>query len=207
MASASVYLAIALACACGGEERVDVAVAHDASPVVPAPVEEPLPKPVGARAAEPLFTLPPCPTGPGDAVQMPDHVLELVDLGDAMTVVDLGAGEGYFLCRLSRAVGPRGRVFATEVTETLAARLKARVQRESLANVVILHPLTTDVGIPAAKADRILLVNVWHHLPNRRRYATRIARALAPNCRVVIVDFEQPHPGAEHGIAPERVLF
>ena len=123
-----------------------------------------------------------------------------------MTVVDIGSGDGYFLCRLSRAVGPRGRVVATEIVAKLVRELKARAAREQLANVDVIRAPTDDVGIPAGSADRVLLVNVWHHLADRRRYATRIAKALAPGGRVVVVDFPRTRRTGTHGIAPDRVL-
>jgi SAM-dependent methyltransferase len=127
---------------------------------------------------EPVVTLPPCPDLPArDKTQKPDHVVQLVELSDAMTVVDLGSGDGYFLCRLSPAVGARGRVIATEVSKPLVRALEKRVAHEQLANVEVVHAPITDVGIAAASADRILLVKVWHHMRDRKRDAARISRA------------------------------
>jgi ubiquinone/menaquinone biosynthesis C-methylase UbiE len=123
-----------------------------------------------------------------------------------MTVVDLGSGSGYFLCRLSHAVGAHGHVIATEIDKSLVNDLKQRATREQLTNVDVVLAPANDVGIAPAAADRILLVNVWHHLPDRKRYATRIARALSPGGKVVIVDFKPAGKQSAHGIQPERVL-
>ena len=163
---------------------------------VVAPVEPPAP-----------VVLPPCPTDPRDSEQLPDHVVQLVALSDAMTVVDLGSGSGYFLCRLSRAVGPRGHVIATEIDKQLVGDLGKRIAREHLVNVEVVLAPPHDVGIAPGTADRILLVNVWHHLVDRKRYAARIVRALAPGGKVIVVDFKPGgRHGAGHGIAPETVL-
>jgi predicted methyltransferase len=163
--------------------------------------------PVELPRAEPPVEAPPCPDDPRrDPHQKPDHVVTLVQLSEAMTVVDLGSGDGYFLCRLSRAVGSRGRVVATEIGKQLVRGLEERVAREQLSNVEVIHAPANDVGIAPGRADRILLVNVWHHLPNRKRYAARVARALAPGGKVVIVDFEPESRRSGHGIAPARVL-
>jgi predicted methyltransferase len=164
-----------------------------------------LPATDSAPTVEPSATTPPCPDDPGrDQRQKPDDVIRLVELSDAMTVVDLGSGDGYFLCRLSRAVGARGRVIGTEISQPLVRDLKKRAEREQLSNVEIIKAPANDVGVAPGSADRILLVNVWHHLPNRRRYATRVSRALSPGGKVVVIDF-QPAAGG-HGITPERVL-
>lgn len=132
-------------------------------------------------------------------------MLQLVALSDGMTVVDLGSGNGYFLCRLSRAVGPRGRVIATEIEERLVRDLSRRVARERLSNVDVVRAPTDDVGIAPGTADRILLVNVWHHIANRRRYAARVAGALKPGGKIVVVDFENSRSSG-HGISPQRVI-
>ncbi len=158
-------------------------------------------------ATEPFFTLPPCPDDPTrDVHQKPDHVVQLLALSASMTVVDLGSGSGYFLCRLSRAVGVHGHVVATEVDNQLVRELKNRIAREQLSNVEVIHAPANDVGVAPATADRILLVNVWHHLADRKRYATRISRALSPDGKVIVVDFKPEPRRNGHGIAPERVL-
>jgi predicted methyltransferase len=157
--------------------------------------------------AAPEAASPPCPSEPRrDEHQKPDHVVALMELSEAMTVVDLGSGNGYFLCRLSRAVGVRGRVVATEIGKKLVRALKKRVASEQLPNVDVLQAPANDVGVAPGTADRILLVNVWHHLPNRKRYATRVARALSPGGKVVIVDFMPAGRRGTHGIMPERVI-
>ena len=164
------------------------------------------PAPERPPPAEPAVVSSPCPDDPErDGRQQPDHVLQLVALSDGMTVVDLGSGSGYFLCRLSRAVGPRGRVIATEIEERLVRDLGKRVARERLSNVEVVRAPTDDVGIAPATADRILLVNVWHHIANRRRYAERVAGALKPGGKIVVVDFEKSGRRG-HGISPERVI-
>src|SRR5688500_17178942 len=147
--------------ACGGASAAPAAMQPPAAAQVatPAPVEprsasRPAPDPLPAEPAE----MPPCPEDPGrDGRQMPDHVLDLVELSDGMTVVDLGSGDGYFLCRLSRAVGPRGRVIATEIEEGLVRDLNERVAREALSNVDVVRAPTDDVGIAPGTADRILV--------------------------------------------------
>lgn len=128
-----------------------------------------------------------------------------MQLSDAMTVVDLGSGSGYFLCWLSRAVGEHGHVIATEISAELVRALRERVEREHLNNAEVIRAPANDVGISAGTADRILIVNVWHHLQDRKRYAARIARALAPGGKLVVIDFK-PGRTSGHGITPERIL-
>jgi predicted methyltransferase len=51
-----------------------------------------------------------------DEWQRPKVVIELLECRAGMTVVDLGAGTGYFLRYLSEAVGREGRVLALDIS-------------------------------------------------------------------------------------------
>jgi predicted methyltransferase len=144
-----------------------------------------------------------------DAWQKPDEVVALVQLAPGMTVVDLGAGTGYFMSRLSRAVGAQGTVVSTDIEADMVRYMKERAAREKLANVKVVAAPADDVGVPAASADRILVVDVWHHIADRERYAARLARALKSGGAVVIVDFtaeSRRGPPARHRLAPDRVI-
>lgn len=196
--------------ACGGAAVAPRPMPATARVATPPPGESSAPSASGpAREPTPPAEpeeMAPCPVDTArDGRQKPDHVLQLVELSDGMTVVDLGSGEGYFLCRLSRAVGPRGRVVATEIEEELVRDLGKRVARERLSNVDVVRAPTDDVGIAPGTADRILLVNVWHHIADRRRYAARVAAALKPGGKIVVIDFERSGRSG-HGIAPRRVI-
>lgn len=144
-----------------------------------------------------------------DAWQKPDEVVALIELSRGMTVVDVGAGTGYFISRLSRAVGARGSVIATDIETDMVRYMKERAEREKLANVTVLPAPVNDVGVPAGSADRILIVDVWHHIADRERYAARVARALKPDGAVVIVDFTMDTrrgPPPAHRLAPDKVM-
>jgi cyclopropane fatty-acyl-phospholipid synthase-like methyltransferase len=142
------------------------------------------------------------------AWQKPDEVVALVALSPGMTVVDVGAGTGYFLSRLSRAVGERGQVIATDIEPDMVRYMTERAAREKLANVRAQAAPVDDVGVPAGSADRILFVDVWHHIGDRERYAARLHAALKPGGAVVIVDFDlESKRGPEgHKLDPEVVL-
>jgi predicted methyltransferase len=144
-----------------------------------------------------------------DAWQKPDEVVALLELEPAMTAVDVGAGTGYFLARLSGAVGPGGRVIATDIEPDMVRYMKERAEREKLANVEAVLAPTDDVGVAPGTADRILFVDVWHHIGDRERYAAKLARALRPGGAVLIIDFtleSKRGPPPAHRLAPDKVI-
>ena len=123
-----------------------------------------------------------------DAWQHPDDVLAALALQPTMTVADVGAGTGYFTVRLARAV-PQGQVIATDIEPDMVRYLGERAKREQLANIRPVLATATDPGLAPASVDRILIVDVWHHVADRRAFAASLARALRPGGMIAIVDF------------------
>jgi SAM-dependent methyltransferase len=119
-------------------------------------------------------------------------------------VADLGAGTGYFLPYLSRAVGPQGRVLALDTEDAMVEHMRARVEREGLDNVEVRRVAPDDPALPERGVHRVLIVNTWHHIADREVYARRLHQALSSGSTdggaVVIVDFDRDSP---HGPPPE----
>ncbi len=124
-----------------------------------------------------------------DQWQQPDRVLAMLELTPKMVVADVGAGTGYFTIRLARAV-PDGQVVATDVEPNMVRYLTDRAKREGVANVRAIATPADDPQLGAATVDRILIVDVWHHLDDRVAYARRLAAALRPGGAIAVVDFK-----------------
>jgi SAM-dependent methyltransferase len=142
-----------------------------------------------------------------DAWQQPDRVIEALALTPAMAIADVGAGTGYFAVRLARAV-PRGQVIATDVEPDMVRYLTERARREGLANLRAVQTPPDSPQLAAASVDRILIVDVWHHLGDRAAYARRLADALRPGGLIAVVDFklDATHgPPPRHRLAPEAI--
>jgi ubiquinone/menaquinone biosynthesis C-methylase UbiE len=144
-----------------------------------------------------------------DAWQRPDEVVALLSIRAGMTVVDLGAGTGYFVGRLANRAGPSGTVIATDLEADMVTYLEQRGRRDGWRNVRPLQVAADDPGLGHATVDRILVVDVWHHLGDRRAYAAKLAEALRPGGFIVVVDFDldaRMGPPPEHRLAPERII-
>jgi SAM-dependent methyltransferase len=137
-----------------------------------------------------------------DAWQHPDDVVAALGLRAGMTVADVGAGTGYFTVRLARAV-PDGQIIATDIEPDMVRYLAERAQREGLPNVRAVRAGADDPHLAAASVDRILVVDVWHHLRDRTRYAAGLAAALRPGGKLAVVDFTA---AATHGPPPAHRL-
>jgi SAM-dependent methyltransferase len=141
--------------------------------------------------------------------QKPEQVIALMEIAAGMTAVDIGAGTGYFLPYLSRAVGPGGKVLGLDVEPNLVDHMKKRAAKEGLANAEARVVLPDDPGLDPASVDRVLIVDTWHHLPDRVAYAKKIAAGLTPQGRLYVVDFtleSERGPAPKHKLSEEALI-
>lgn len=145
-----------------------------------------------------------------DAWQRPTEVIAQLHVKPGQVVVDLGAGTGYFLPALSRAVGPEGRVLALDVEPRMVEHMGRRVREQSLGNVTPRQVQANDPGLAEGSVARVLIVNTWHHLDDRAEYARKLAQALTPDGEILVVDFTLESdlgPPARHRLPPGQVVL
>lgn len=127
-----------------------------------------------------------------DAWQKPDEVIRALKLAPDAHVADIGAGTGYFAVRFARAV-PQGRVYGVDAEPDMVRYLGVRAQREKLANLTAVAAKPNDPGIPNA-VDLVILVDTYHHIPDRERYFRNLQKSLKPGGRLAIIDFTLDSP-------------
>jgi predicted methyltransferase len=127
--------------------------------------------------------------------QKPDQIMDAVNVADASTVADVGAGAGWFTIRLAERVGPKGHVYAQDLQRLMLDAIKRRVQREGLQNVETRLALGTDPNLPAKALDAILMVDAYQEVQNRVVYLRNLAKALKPTGRIGIVNWKPGRGG------------
>ena len=124
-----------------------------------------------------------------DGFQHPERVIEALELRPGDRVADIGAGDGYFLPWLSRAVGPDGRVYAVEVADERVEELRAMAEA----------PEFHDPKLPDGEIDLVFTCLTYHHIDERPAYFERLQRDLSASGRVAHLDDRDDLTGI-HGI-------
>lgn len=127
-----------------------------------------------------------------DAWQMPDRVIAALALQAGQAVADIGAGTGYFSTRLAKAV-PTLTVYAVDIEPSMVAYLGKRAAAEHLKNIIPVQAGSGGPNIPQP-VDLVLIVDTYHHLPNRVAYFRDLRKSLKPGARLAIVDFRKDAP-------------
>jgi len=136
-----------------------------------------------------------------DAMQHPDEIMDRLEIQPGDVVADIGAGSGYFTVPISRAVGTRGRVIATDIRQEMLDYISNRLAAEGIENVELVRVEPDDPGLPAGKVDLVLMVDVMHYVKERAAYARKLRPALTADGRLVVIDFRYD-PDAEREFAP-----
>ena len=126
-----------------------------------------------------------------DQWQMPTRVIDVLGLTPGMKVADIGAGTGYFSMRLAKTPGVS--VYAVDIEPKMVEYLKKRAGTEHAANVTAVLASASSPNLPEP-VDVILVVDTYHHLPNRPAYFRDLRKSLKPGGRIAIVDFRKDAP-------------
>ena len=143
-----------------------------------------------------------------DLWQKPAAMLEASGVGPGSVVADIGAGTGYLTRAFSRAVGPEGRVYATDVQPEMLAELE-RVALDH-TNVEVVRGSFERPELPEACCDVAFFLNVYKEIEPRVPFLQETMRSLGEGGRVVIVGFEPdsrgPGPPKDMRLSAEEVI-
>jgi precorrin-6B methylase 2 len=129
-----------------------------------------------------------------DAEEQPDRVVKELNIPKGATVVDLGAGVGYFTWRLAEQVGPQGRVIAVDIQEGMLDRMKKNLAERGVTNVEMVLGSAEDPHLPVGEVDLVLIVDVYHELQHPEKTMEHVRRSLKPNGRVVLIEYRREDP-------------
>ena len=143
------------------------------------------------------LALPPCIAAPKkrrdsrEDWQQPARVVADLGLTDGSRIADIGCGRGYFTYALAKAVGEKGMVYATEISEKSLKSVSDRVKADGLKNILPVLSDPADTKLDSNSLDAAFICNVLHHVPKEGRLplVKDIARSLRPGGCFFIVDW------------------
>ena len=139
-----------------------------------------------------------------DLEEDPDLALRILRIPRGATVADIGAGSGYFTVRLAKAVGPTGKVYATDIQPGMLQLLEKTVARAKLTNVIPILGGLDDPKLPPGAIDLAIMVDVYHEFSQPQRMLQHIREALKPGGRLVLLEYRAEDPDVP--IRPEHKM-
>lgn len=118
-------------------------------------------------------------------------------------VAEIGAGDGELTVAIARLVGPGGRVYSNEISESRRKNIERAVDRAGLQNVTLVDGRAAETNLPDGCCDAIFMRNVYHHFADPAAMGASLFRALKAGGRLAIIDFA-PGGGREAEAAADR---
>ena len=117
------------------------------------------------------------------------RLVRLLGLRPGAVVAEVGAGDGEFAAAVAGAVGPGGRVLATELDSQKLERIRESAAKAGRTNVVAIQAGVSETGLPDGCCDAIFMRDVYHHLTDPMAIDAALYRALRRGGPLLIVDF------------------
>jgi ubiquinone/menaquinone biosynthesis C-methylase UbiE len=126
--------------------------------------------------------------------EAPNLLVKALKLRPGMVVADIGAGSGYFSFKMSRMVGPKGKVMAVDIQPEMLDIIRSKADAFRIRNVVPVLGRIDDPKLEPESVDLILLVDVYHEFDHPWEMTNAMVRALRPGGRLVLVEYRKEDP-------------
>ncbi len=127
-----------------------------------------------------------------------DEVISRLGLKPGDVLADIGAGSGVFSLPFAGAVAPGGKVYSVEVDQGLVDHIAELAQEAGVENVSAVLGEFTDPKIPAQNIDLAFFHDVLHHIEDRPSYLNTLARYIAPDGRIAVIERGHGQSGGGH---------
>lgn len=123
-----------------------------------------------------------------DEYQEPEKVLKFIGDIHGLTVMDLGAGSGYFSFRFADA---GANVIAADVNQQFQDYIKKK--RDSLnidpGKLALRKVAYDDPMLAEQEVDKVVIVNTYHHIEDRVNYFSKVKKGLKRGGELFVIDF------------------
>lgn len=136
-----------------------------------------------------------------DAEERSDALVTALEIPEGARVADIGAGTGYFTWRLAQHVGPKGKVVAVDIQQTMLDLAADTVKQHGLVNVDYVLGKAGDPKLAQRSLDMVFIAYSYHEFSEPERIMEAVRRSLKPGGRLVIVEYAK-----ESKLAPASSL-
>jgi len=107
---------------------------------------------------------------------------------EGMTVIDIGAGMGFFSIAMARMVGDSGKVISIDIQPKMIEVLTKRAHKRGVDHRIQTVLCKSDDICVREKADFILAFWMVHEVPDKKHLFDQIVSCMKPSSRFLIVE-------------------
>ena len=121
--------------------------------------------------------------------QKPDAVVAALALTGSETIIDVGAGSGYFSFRFAKAL-PTGKVISEDTEPEMVRHIHHKVMSEGITNIQAVLSKPEDPEL-AGSADWVFICDVLHHVPERQAWVNHLGSEMKRGAKLALVEFKE----------------
>lgn len=137
-----------------------------------------------------------------------EYILKELDIRPGDTVVDIGAGDGWWTEKFAKRVGSNGVVYAAEVSQKKVDGMKKRFSGQPQVRPYLSRPDGT--GLKENTCELAFFSQSYHHLPKNGHvaYLKKLRAVVKPTGRLVVIEkYTETGLGAgTHGTRLSRLV-
>ena len=111
-------------------------------------------------------------------IQKPETVAKRMKLKPGMTVIEIGPGKGNYTKAIAKNILPDGKVYAIDIQESIINRLKKKIKKESITNIIPQIDDAYNLSFEDEMVDRVLMIACLPEIPDPVRVLKEIKRVL-----------------------------
>jgi SAM-dependent methyltransferase len=131
------------------------------------------------------------------------RLVQLLELHSDSVLADVGAGSGEVTIEVARQLGPKSRVYGTDINQDRLTEIRDAAGKAGLTNVTVLEGDPNRTNLPDGCCDALIVRHVYHHFADPPAMNASILRALKPGGRFAVMDF-QPDKGPARDVPPPK---
>ena len=141
--------------------------------------------------------------------EMPDAVVENMNLEPDHVVADIGAGSGYFSFRIAAKV-PDGKVLAVDIQPEMLQLIEGQMGEQEVSNIEGVLGAVDNPNLPANSIDAAIMVDAYHEFSHPFEMIDGIYQALKPGGRIFLLEYRGEDPSVPirplHTLTEEQVV-
>ncbi|MFW9875084.1 MAG: class I SAM-dependent methyltransferase, partial [Candidatus Thorarchaeota archaeon] len=114
-------------------------------------------------------------------LQNPEKVAKRIHLKAGMIVVEIGPGKGSYTKVVARNILPNGTVYAIDIQESVINRLKKRIKKEGITNIIPKIDDAYNLSFEDGSVDRVLMIACLPEIPYPIKVLKELKRVLKPD--------------------------
>ncbi|MBA7696575.1 2-methoxy-6-polyprenyl-1,4-benzoquinol methylase [subsurface metagenome] len=114
-------------------------------------------------------------------IQKPETVVERMRLKPGMIIIEIGPGKGSYTKALAKNILPDGKVYALDIQESIIIRLKKRIEKEGITNIIPKIDDAYNLSFEDESVDRVLMIACLPEIPDPIRVLKELKRVLKPD--------------------------